>query len=76
MDRKDFTQLIKTGKVQGAYLFEGVEENIKAATLTALRKAILPEGFEELNESLMDSPATDAIIANETATTDFFMAPP
>ena len=63
MDRKDFTQLIKTGKVQGAYLFEGVEENIKAATLTALRKAILPEGFEELNESLMDSPATDAIIA-------------
>ena len=63
MDRKDFTQLIKTGKVQGAYLFEGVEENIKAATLTALRKAILPEGFEELNESLMDSPGTDAIIA-------------
>ena len=63
MDRKDFTQLIITGKVQGAYLFEGVEENIKAATLTALRKAILPEGFEELNESLMDSPATDAIIA-------------
>ena len=63
MDRKDFTQLIKTGKVQGAYLFEGVEENIKASTLTALRKAILPEGFEELNESLMDSPATDAIIA-------------
>ena len=63
MDRKDFTQLIITGKVQGAYLFEGVEENFKAATLTALRKAILPEGFEELNESLMDSPATDAIIA-------------
>ena len=63
MDRKEFSQLLKAGKVQGAYLFEGVEENIKAATLTALRKAILPEGFEELNESLMDSPATDAIIA-------------
>ena len=63
MDRKDFTQLLKAGNVQGAYLFEGVEENIKAATLQNLRKAILPEGMEELNESVMDAPATDAIIA-------------
>ena len=63
MDRKEFSQLIKAGKVAGAYLFEGVEENIKAATLQSLRKAVLPEGFEELNESLMDAPATDAIIA-------------
>ena len=63
MDRKEFSQLLKAGKVQGAYLFEGVEENIKAATLQALRKAILPEGLEELNETLMDAPQTDAIIA-------------
>ena len=63
MERKEFSQLLKAGKVQGAYLFEGVEENIKAATLQALRRAILPEGLEELNESLMDAPATDAIIA-------------
>ncbi len=63
MDRKEFTQLLKAGKLRGAYLFEGVEENIKAATLQALRKAILPEGMEELNESLMDAPTSDAIIA-------------
>ena len=63
MDRKEFSQLLKDGNVQGAYLFEGVEENIKAATLQSLRKALLPEGMEELNESLMDAPATDAIIA-------------
>ena len=63
MDRKEFSQLIKSGQVQGAYLFEGVEENIKAATLQSLRKAILPEGMEELNESLMDAPETSAIIA-------------
>ena len=63
MDRKEFSQLLKAGKVQGAYLFEGVEENIKAATLQALRKAVLPEGLEELNETLMDAPQTDAIIA-------------
>lgn len=63
MDRREFSQLVKAGSVQGAYLFEGVEENIKAATLQSLRKAILPEGMEELNESVMDAPATDAIIA-------------
>ena len=63
MDRKEFSQLLKSGSVKGAYLFEGPEENIKAATLAALRKALLPEGLEELNESLMDAPATDAVIA-------------
>ena len=63
MERKEFAQLLKAGKVQGAYIFEGVEENIKAATLQSLRKEILPEGMEELNESVMDAPATDAIIA-------------
>ena len=63
MDRREFSQLVKAGSVQGAYLFEGVEENIKAATLQSLRKAILPVGMEELNESVMDAPATDAIIA-------------
>lgn len=63
MDRKEFHQLLKSGGVKGAYLFEGPEENLKAATLAALRKAILPEGMEELNESLMDNPAADALIA-------------
>ena len=63
MDRKEFHQLVKDGKARGAYLFEGPEENIKAAALEALRKAILPEGLEELNETVMDNPATDAIIA-------------
>ena len=63
MDRKEFHQLVKAGKAQGAYLFDGPEENIKAAALEALRKALLPEGMEELNESVMDNPPTDAVIA-------------
>ena len=63
MDRKELMQAIKDGRVQGAYLFEGVEENIKAAAMTALRKALLPEGLEELNETILDNPMTDAIIA-------------
>ena len=63
MDRKEFQQLLKSGGVKGVYLFEGPEENIKASALEALRKALLPEGLEELNETLMDAPATDAVIA-------------
>ena len=63
MDRKEFAQAVKEGKVGGAYLFEGPEENIKAAALAQLRKAILPEGMEELNETVLEAPATDALIA-------------
>ena len=63
MDRKEFMQAIKEGKLRGAYLLEGTEENIKAAALSALRKKLLPEGLEELNENLLDNPPTDALIA-------------
>ena len=63
MDRKEFLQAVKANSVRGAYLFEGVEENIKAAALAALRGQLLPEGLEELNENLMDNPSTDALIA-------------
>ena len=63
MDRKEFAQAIKDGKIGGAYLFEGPEENIKTAALAQLRKALLPEGMEELNETLLEAPATDALIA-------------
>lgn len=63
MDRKEFMQAIKEGRLRGAYLLEGTEENIKASALAALRKKLLPEGMEELNENLMESPPTDALIA-------------
>lgn len=63
MDRKEFAQAVKDGKIGGAYLFEGPEENIKAAALMQLRKALLPEGMEELNETVLEAPATDALIA-------------
>ena len=63
MDRKEFLQAVKANSVRGAYLFEGVEENIKASALAALRGQLLPEGLEELNENLMDNPSTDALIA-------------
>lgn len=63
MDRKEWMQEIKDGRLSGVYLLDGVEENIKASALAAARKALLPEGMEELNESVMEAPATDALIA-------------
>lgn len=63
MDRKEFLSAVKAGTLHGAYLLEGVEENLKSAALQSLRKALLPEGMEELSESILENPATDAIIA-------------
>ncbi len=63
MDRSAFDQAIKKGECKGVYLLEGVEENMKATSLQALRKAILPEGMEELNEALLENPPTSALVA-------------
>lgn len=63
MDRKEFMQVLHSGRCQGVYLMEGTEENIKASTLAALRKALLPDGMEQLNETLLENPATSALIA-------------
>ena len=63
MNHNEFVQALKAGKVSGAYLFEGVEENIKSVTLAALRKAVLADGLAELNESIMENPSAGEIIA-------------
>ena len=63
MDRKMFAEAVKGGKLQGVYLLEGTEEELKAGALSAIRKALLPEGMEQLNESVMDNPATSELIA-------------
>jgi len=63
MNHREFLQKVKSGELGGAYLFEGTEENIKDSALAALRKAVLPEGLEDMNCSVMDHPEADAIIA-------------
>ena len=63
MDRNAFLQTLRAGKCQGVYLFEGVEEQLKSSALEALRKKLLPEGMEQLNESVLENPTTSALIA-------------
>lgn len=72
MDRKELLQQLAKGALRGPYLFEGPEENMKATALEAIRRKLLPEGLEELNETIMENPATDALIA--AAETMPFMA--
>lgn len=72
MERKEFIDQIKSGNISGVYLFEGEEEHLKQSALLSLRKTILPEGLEELNETVMEAPETDALIA--AAETVPFMA--
>ena len=50
-------------EIPAALLLEGEEEVLKQRDWQQLRHLILPEGMEDLNESLLDAPETDALIA-------------
>ena len=63
MDRKDFDRLLSLKQIPSLLLFEGEEEHMKQTALNAVRKQILPEGFEDLNETVLDAPETDQLIA-------------
>ena len=63
MDRKDFDRALSLNQIPSLLLFEGDEEYLKQSALSALRKKLLPEGFEDLNESMLDAPETDQLIA-------------
>ena len=64
MNHDVFFASVKTSSNDGiacAYLFQGEEEYIKEKALQALRKKILPEGLEPLNETLLQNPSATAI---------------
>ena len=60
---RELQEAIRTDTAGGVYLFEGEEENLKHTAWNALRKHILPEGFEDMNETVLEAPETDALIA-------------
>lgn len=63
MTHDEFFTALKQGEIARAYLFQGEEEHIKAKALEALRKKLLTQGFEALNETLLTNPPADDIIA-------------
>ena len=63
MDRRDFANALSQHSLPSVLLFEGEEEQMKQNALVSLRKAILPEGLEQMNETVLEDPSTDQIIA-------------
>ena len=63
MDRKEFEKLLAANTLPSVLLFEGEEEQMKQDALAALRRSLLPEGLEEMNELLLEDPEPDQVIA-------------
>ena len=63
MNHTEFGNLLSQGKLPRVLLFEGEEEYLKQQALRSLRAALLPEGMEELNETVLTAPSADEIIA-------------
>ncbi|MBQ6398952.1 MAG: DNA polymerase III subunit delta [Clostridia bacterium] len=63
MNHTDFSKLLSAGTIPTLLLFEGEEAYLKRKALDALRSAVLPAGFEELNETVLTAPGADEIIS-------------
>ena len=63
MERRTFFDNIGQGKIASCYVLEGPEEYIKRTALEALRKRLLPEGLEDMNETRLTDPDADTLIA-------------
>ncbi|HML45809.1 MAG TPA: DNA polymerase III subunit delta [Clostridia bacterium] len=63
MTHMEFFRALKQGQYAALYLFEGEEEYVKEQALAQLRAALLPEGLEQLNETLLDNPGADDVVA-------------
>ena len=72
MDRKDFARALAQHSLPQVMLFEGEEEQQKQDALAELRRAVLPSGMETLNETVLEDPSADQLIAD--AETQPFMS--
>ena len=72
MDRKEFECALAQHSLPSVLLFEGEEEQLKQEALALLRRTLLPAGMESLNETVLENPETDRLIAD--AETQPFMA--
>jgi DNA polymerase-3 subunit delta len=72
VNQKEFILALSRGKIPAVLLFEGEEENQKQSALTELRNRFLPAGMETLNETILEDPSVDQLIAD--AETQPFMS--
>ncbi len=63
MDRTQFMNLFRQGKLSGAWLLEGEEDRLRRGAVEEIRKTLLPPGLEALNGVSLTAPDTDGLIA-------------
>ncbi len=64
MTYQELFKSFDSGVFSNVYFFYGEEEYVKEAALGKLRKKLLPAGLEALNESILEVPNADSIIAD------------
>lgn len=70
MNHTDFFKVVKSNQIGSLYLMEGVEEYIKQQALELLRKSLLPQGLEALNETVLENPSL-AVLRSAAETLPF-----
>ena len=63
MNHTEFFDKLKVGYIARGYLFTGEENFVKREALRKLEQALLPEGLEALNETILEGQSADDIIA-------------
>lgn len=63
MKHSEFFAALKKGDIARCYLFEGEEEFTKRSALASLRKAVAGGDFAAMNDTRLQDPPPDALIA-------------
>ena len=63
MTHTEFFSALRSGQIEKCYLFEGEEEFTKQAALKALREKVAGGDFAAMNDTRLEDPAPDALIA-------------
>lgn len=63
MKHSEFFAALKKGNIARCYLFEGEEEFIKRSALAAVRSAVAGGDFSAMNDTRLQDPSPDALIA-------------
>lgn len=63
MNHTQFFTVIKNKALSSCYLLEGEEEFIKQSALNTIKKTLLPQGMEALNETELENPTVSQVVA-------------
>ncbi len=61
--RTEFLKLLKDGRLNGIWLMEGEDDNLRDEALEEIRKTLLAEGMESLDCATLTAPDLDTLVA-------------